>query len=400
MLLADGPQRLLAISVLARLPMAMIGIGLLVHVQSLTGSLAAAGLVTGAVAAAHGVGGPLLGRAVDRFGQTAVLLASAAASGATLVAIALQPPGASRGTLVGLAAVLGLVIPPVGECLRALLPSLLRDRAAISTAYAVEATAVELTFIVGPPLVLVIGRGSSTGGALCVVAATITGATCIFATQAGSRSWRPAAMGRGRRGGALRAPGMRTLVAVLVAVGVVFGAVEVGVAAAAVQHSQSGATGWLLGLWGLGSFLGGLAAARRGGGARTGSGLVVLLVALAAAHLALAAVASNILALGALVLLAGATIAPTYASVFTMADRAAPAGTQTEAFAWLNTAVSVGAAGGAAIAGVVADVAGSPAVFALAGAAGAIAALTAARTNSLPHRAFATAKPAHTGVAA
>ena len=55
----------------------MLSIGLLVHAQHLTGSFAAAGLVAGAYAVALGVGGPLLGRLVDRRGQTPVLLGDA-----------------------------------------------------------------------------------------------------------------------------------------------------------------------------------------------------------------------------------------------------------------------------------------------------------------------------------
>jgi MFS family permease len=59
---------LLGSSVVARLPLAMFSIALLVHARHLTGSFAAAGLVTGAYAGAVGVGGPLLGRLVDRRG--------------------------------------------------------------------------------------------------------------------------------------------------------------------------------------------------------------------------------------------------------------------------------------------------------------------------------------------
>jgi predicted MFS family arabinose efflux permease len=124
--------------------------------------------------------------------------------------------------------------------------------------------------------------------------------------------------------------------------------------------------------------VGGVAAARMGGGARTGAGLALVLVALAAGHLALAAAAGSAVALGAVLVVAGATIAPTYASVHAMVDHAAPAGTATEAFAWLNTAVAIGASAGAACAGAVADAAGPAPTFVLAGAAGTAAALVAA----------------------
>jgi predicted MFS family arabinose efflux permease len=91
-----------------------------------------------------------------------------------------------------------------------------------------------------------------------------------------------------------------------------------------------------------------------------------------------AAAAGSAVALGVVLAVAGATIAPTYASIYAMVDHAAPAGTVTEAFAWLNTAVAIGASIGAACAGSVADAAGPAATFALAGAAGTVAALTAA----------------------
>jgi predicted MFS family arabinose efflux permease len=77
-----------------------------------------------------------------------------------------------------------------------------------------------------------------------------------------------------------------------------------------------------------------------------------------------------------------------------MVDHAAPAGTVTEAFAWLETAVAVGASIGAASAGTVADAAGPAAAFAVAGAAGTVAALIAAlRARPLNAPGHSTAVP-------
>jgi dipeptide/tripeptide permease len=60
-----------------------------------------------------------------------------------------------------------------------------------------------------------------------------------------------------------------------------------------------------------------------------------------------------------------------------MVDRAAPAATRTEAFSWLLSASSTGAAAGAAAAGALAERAGAPAAFAFAGAAGGFAVMIA-----------------------
>jgi MFS family permease len=76
----SGARALLGASLVARLPLAMFSIALLVHVRQLTGSFAAAGAATGAYAAAVGAGGPLLGRMADRRGHTAPLLGAAAVS--------------------------------------------------------------------------------------------------------------------------------------------------------------------------------------------------------------------------------------------------------------------------------------------------------------------------------
>jgi MFS family permease len=102
-----------------------------------------------------------------------------------------------------------------------------------------------------------------------------------------------------------------------------------------------------------------------------------LLGALAVTHGALLAGTGSLPVMGAIIVLAGATIAPTGAAIYAMVDRCAPAGTQTEAFSWLFTSSSTGAAGGAAIAGILAQSAGAGAVFAFAGVAGGVAALVA-----------------------
>ena len=385
----------MVVSVVARLPMAMLSIGLLVHTEHLTGSLAAAGIVAGAFALSLGVGGPLLGRLVDRRGQTTVLIAGALVAGSALLVTAVLPVGAPLAALVALAAALGLSAPPVGACLRAILPAVVGEGDALRTAYAAESAAIELTWVSGPPAVLLVAVAWSTGAALALAAAVLVAGTAVFAAQPASRAWRPAAAPERARGGSLSAPAMRTLVLVLLALGVVFGTVEVAVVAAADALGSAAAAGPLLGIWGAGSLVGGVIAARMGGGARTGAGLALVLAALAAGHLALAAAAGSAVALAAVLALAGATIAPTYASVYAMVDRAAPAGTVTEAFAWLNTAVAIGASAGAACAGAVADAAGPAPTFALAGAAGAAAALIAAlRARPLSEPAHPIAAPA------
>ena len=84
-----------------------------------------------------------------------------------------------------------------------------------------------------------------------------------------------------------------------------------------------------------------------------------------------------------------------------MVERSAPAGTLTEAFAWLNTASAIGTSIGAAAAGAATDAAGPTAGFVLAGCAGAAAVLIAVLcAQTLPARSRTTAlRPRRAAVA-
>src|SRR4051794_30559193 len=186
--------------------------------------------------------------------------------------------------------------------------------------------------------------------------------------------------------------GMRTLVAVLLFVGVLFGALEVAATAAvgSADHATSAAP--FLALWGLGSLAGGVVLARRGGGAASASLLVVLLGVLGLGHLLLVPVAGSHAAFAATLLVAGAAIAPTLAVAFGLVDELAPSGSVTEAFAWLATAEAVGSALGSALAGGIVTDAGTAPALAFAAAAGGAAMLTAllrhsTLTNARPQRA-------------
>jgi MFS family permease len=377
--IASNPKalRLFSVSIAARLPTVMFGIGLLVHAQRLTGSFAAAGIVAAALAGSLAVGGPLLGRLVDRRGQTGVLLAGAAVAGTALFALATLPVGTPLPVIVLLAMALGLGNPPVAAATRSLIPALLRDAEAVRAAYAAESAAVELTWIAGPPFVLMLGAALSTGLALAVAGGILVAATIAFAAEPTSRSWRPEPGTERPRGGSLRTPAMRSLLSVETALGFLFGAVEVAVVAAAESLGAKGAVGPLLGIWGVGSLVGGLVATRAGGGARTGAGRALVLGVLTVGHLALTAAAGSVVGLAIVLGLAGTMIAPTFATVYAMVDDAAPAGTVTEAFAWLSTAGAVGGSIGSAVAGAVAQGAGAAPTFLLAGGAGVVAVVVA-----------------------
>jgi MFS family permease len=367
--------RLLSSAVVGRMPTGMAGLAIVLLVRGAGGSYAAAGLVAGAYSAALAVTSPLLGRLVDRVGQTRVLAGCAAASTLGFVALAAAGRGASPLVLAGLAALAGASIPPVGACMRALWSDLLGDDDRLQAAFAVESTVQELIFVVGPPLVALLAAVFSPAAAVLGTAALLLAGVGLFAATPASRAWRPT-----RRAadwaGALRSPGIRAVLATIVLLAGAFGTVEVTVVAGAEQLGSRTLAGPLLALWALGSLTGGLVFGSRASD-RGPERRMVGLLGLVVAGIALLAAATGVVQLAAGMILAGLGIAPAIACLYLLVDRLAPTGTVTEAFTWVTTAFATGFAGGNALGGSLVHRVGTDRAFLVAAAGVAAAALLA-----------------------
>jgi predicted MFS family arabinose efflux permease len=385
---APGALGLFLASCVARLPMGALGLLLVLHTQHLTGSYAKGGLASGAYAIALGISNPALARVVDRRGQTLVLRSGAPLAAAAIVVLATRPDGAPLGAILAAAALAGAAQPPVGACMRALWPVLLDSPDRRHAAYSMEGALLEVVYICGP-VVIVAGIGSwSTSAAMVACAAFLLVGDLAFAAHPISRAWRPHAEVERDLTGALRGPGVRVLIAVFVLCGLSVGAVEVAVPAALDTTGHRELTGVLLGLWGVGSMVAGLAIGRLGAAADPPRRLAIALLAWGVAHAAVG-VSGEPAVLGLILLVAGASIAPTFVSANGMLDDLAPAGTITEAFTWTSTGISVGIAAGSAVAGAVVEAA-SPAIASAAlGAGGVLAALLVRAAATGPLRAAA-----------
>jgi MFS family permease len=72
--------RMVAMAMLARMPLGMQSLALLLHVRDLTGSFATAGSSVGTYLAATAVTAPVVGRLVDRLGPRVPLLVTGCVS--------------------------------------------------------------------------------------------------------------------------------------------------------------------------------------------------------------------------------------------------------------------------------------------------------------------------------
>ena len=387
---APGALSLFVASCVARLPMGALGLLLVLHTQQLTGSYAKGGLASGAYAIALGISNPALARVVDRRGQTLVLRVGAPLAAAAIVVLATLPDGAPLGAILAAAAAAGACQPPVGAAMRALWPVLLDSPDDRHAAYSLEGAMLEVVYICGP-LAIVAGIGSwSTAAAMAACAVFLLVGDLSFSAHPISRTWRPHAERPRDFTGALRGPGVRVLVAVFVLCGLSIGAVEVVVPAALDGTGHRELTGVLLGVWGVGSMLAGLAIGRLGAAPDPPRRLAFALVAWGVAHAALG-ISGEPAVLGLLLFVAGATIAPTLVSANGMLDHLAPTGTITEAFTWTSTGIAVGIAAGSALAGALVEAASPAVAMAALGAGGVLAGLVVRAAATGPLRAAAPA---------
>jgi len=371
--------RLFVSSLVGRAPATALSLVLVLRTKELTGSFAAAGLASGGNALANAVCSPVLGRLLDRRGQPPILFAGALVSALAMVAFATLPHGVSLAAILPCAVIAGAALPPLGACLRTLWPALLDSPERVHAAFALDAAGIEIVYIAGPVLIAgALGSWSLAASAVACAVLLVAG-TLVFGTSPSSRAWRPGP--HEETGGALRAPGVRTLAAVFVLMGLAFGAIEVAAPAAADEAGHAGAAALLLGGWGLGSFVGGVLATRAPAPPDPVRRLCVLLALLTCGHLLLA-LPDELVLIGALLFLSGAAIAPAFGLAYGLVERAAAAGTVTEAYTWLSTGLAAGIAAGAALSGVLAEGTGPAAGFALAAVGTAGAALTAGRRRA------------------
>jgi MFS family permease len=373
-------------SLIARLPIGISGLAILLYVQDVSGSFAAAGVAAGALALGSAVGAPFQGRLVDWRGEGALLPLAFVHGGGILLVWILGAAGTGTAVLASAAFAAGAAFPPVASVLRARWPLLLADEPAlIPAAYALDSVFLEIIFVTGPLITTLIVATVGPEYALIVSAACAFSGTSMFLAGLHGHA-RPDAPEAGTRRfglGALAAPGIRTIVLASLPVGFAFGTIEVVVPAFSADHDARELSGVLLAMWSAASGVSGLLYGARP--ARRGLPEVHLMLAFAV-PLALATMLAAVspLTMAFLVVIAGLPIAPLIASRNQLVERVAPRGTATEAFTWPLTALVAGVSLGAAASGaIIEEYSWAAAVIAAVAASAAGAALLFARRETL-----------------
>jgi len=327
-------KSVLVASIIGRLPIGLTGLSILLLSQGATGSFVRGG----ATAAAYVVGlacfAPVLGRIIDRSGPRAVLLWSACAFPASLVALVLAVRADADGAFLSLAFAFaaGATFPPITVCMRTFFRRRLAEDSLLATAYSLEAVLIETIFIAGPVLV-----------------AFFSG-TLLFLRSPALRDWPIEVRTRKNLFGPLTEPGFPSLFLVVLGYAGAFGLVEIGVTAYSAEVGNPALAGVLLGLMSAGSAVGGLAYGSRSWRLPLSRQFAVALWILGAG-IARLALPMNIWFFAAVSIAAGVIMAPTLTIQSMLVARNASPEHMTEAFTWSSTGLLAGVGIGMAAGG-------------------------------------------------
>nr|WP_233477619.1 MFS transporter [Streptomyces sp. SID7804] len=372
MFAAPGSRAFSAAGLLGRMPLSMMGIGVVTMISQLTGRYGLAGALSATIALSAALAGPQISRLVDQHGQRRVLrpatLLSLAAAALLLLAAHYDWPD-----WVLFVACVGIgCVPSVGAMVRARWAALYRGTPQLHTAYSFESVMDEICFIFGP----IISIGLSTAWfpeagpllAACFLAVGVFWLTAQRATE-------PVPHPREHKGGgsALRSAGLQVLVATFVATGAIFGAVDVVTVAFAEEEGHKAAASVVLAVYALGSCVAGVVFGLLHFAGVAERRWLLGVCAMAVSMIPLLLV-GNLPFLAVALFVAGLSIAPTMITTMSLIEEHVPRAQLTEGMTWVSTGLAVGVAVGSSVAGWVIDAAGARAGYGVPAVSGAVAA--------------------------
>jgi MFS family permease len=380
-----GAVRSFLPSLLGRLALAIASLALVLAIQSATSSFAAAGAVSAAFGLANVLASPWRARALDRWGSSRVLMLLGLAHAAGFAAAAMVLGSGALPVLLVLGVFVGVTAPPFGAAMRVTWADVTEPGIQRSRALSLDATSDELVFVVGPVIAASIVTLVSGPAALDLIALLNLLATVGFASSrlVRSRTGRRAADAPQPRR-VITLPGFGRVLVVLFGVGIVLGTFEITAPAVAVAQHAEVVSGWLLAALSAGSAAGGIVYGHRRWRARLGTRLFTCAIGIGVVTIASAFTTGlGLVAFAGGATLAGLFLAPTLITGYLAADDLSPEHASTEASAWVNTALNLGASVATATVGAL--VSGPGPALALLGA-GLLAMVAAVAT---PFRRFA-----------
>jgi MFS family permease len=349
---------------IARLPVSMVGIGILMYVEAERGSYTIAGAVAGSISIAAAIGGPLSSRLVDKLGQHRVLpiqiLLIVLCSMALVVLI---PSDVPAPYLFIFSIGSGLAYPSIGALVRSRWTALLVSGPVLLTAFSIESIIDELIFIVGPTIAATTSVKIHPAAPQVIAMFLLAGGGLWLASMRSTEP--PINKHQGKHGKpVILQNGLIYMWGVHIAIGMFFGAVETSIIAFTKLAGQPIYGGIVMAIWAFGSLLGGFVYGGLHFKSPLHKQLIVVSLLLVPATAAMIFI-NTISMLALLAIAAGIGISPLLIASAAITQRRSPVGRTTEAIASMYAGIGLGFAFAAAMAGWLIDNRGTNYSFAL-----------------------------------
>ena len=360
------------IALIARLPFAMMVVGILTLVVSARDSLALGGATSAMTGLGTALIGPLLGAAADRFGQRRVLLTAGTVNSLLLAAMAwLAFSPAPDAALLGAAFFIGATMPQVAPLSRSRLVGIIgrafpedRRTKTVNGTMAYESAADEIAFVFGPVVVGLLATTMSPAAPVigaALLALVFVTAFALHPTAAAPSVTREAgAAARAEQAPARELFRARVLapVAGALGMGLFFGSMLTSLTAFMAERGAPEQAGLVYGAMGLGSAALALGVALFPARFTLTARWLTFAAILVGGTIALPFV-DSVAAIAVCLLVIGIGIGPTLVSQYSLAAAFSPRGRSATVMTMLGSAVIVGQSASSAITGLIADAAGS-----------------------------------------
>ena len=374
---------------LGRFTPGMILLALILALREGGYAYAAVGLVTGAHQLGVAISSPVHGRLADILGHREILVPTGVVylAGTSTLAFGVQR-GWSVTALVLAALGTGLLSPPMTACARAAFGAMFVGRER-ERAFIVTASNIELGYLLGPLITVVIATSLGARFAVVTAGAGVFLGAFVYATgpRIPATSARESTEGVSRWAGgafgALRSRGLRAMVLVYLGISSSFGLFDIFAASVSESAGRPGFAGVMISLIAVASLAAGFFYGARIWRGTLRQRMLLIALMLIGVQLLLSAAAGDLRLVVIVALLVGAVIGPMNVCGFQLVDDVSPPRARAEAQSWTQASIYLGSAVGGAVGGFVADVAGPRAVALTAAVGISLAVATLWRSRAL-----------------
>ncbi|WP_291832494.1 MFS transporter [Brevundimonas sp.] len=358
---APGAAGFASAGFVARLPIAMAPIGIVTMLAQTHGAYWLAGAVAAVFTLTNALAAPQISRLVDRFGQSRLLIPTAAVAVLAFIGLILATHQRWPVWTLFVFAFLAAAMPSIPAMVRARWTELFRDRPELNTAFAFESAADELVYIAGASLSVGLSVALFPEAGLVASTLALALGMTAFVVQRGTEPPVRGSEGVAHRSAITRRP-VQIITLALIFVGAIFATAEVSTVALTRELNQPGAASLVIGVYALGSFAVGLIIGALNLKAPLHRQLLAALGVLLLTSVPLL-LADSVWLLAATIFLSGVAISPTFITAFGLIERRVPAEVLTEGVTWVMTGIGIGMALGAFVSGSIVDLYGARAGF-------------------------------------